>query len=93
MTQMSESVASHQIGAEETCVLLTPEERELSERRLTARENLLRLGMTVRKWAIANGYNPRLVYKVLDGGVKGNFGKAHEIAVKLGLKDGELSDD
>lgn len=43
-------------------------------------------GITVREWAHANNFKPRLVYAVLQGTVKGNYGEAHKIAVALGLK-------
>lgn len=43
-------------------------------------------GVPVASWADANGYSRRYVYMVLNGQYKGHFGKAHEIAVKLGLK-------
>jgi gp16 family phage-associated protein len=93
MAQMSESVAPQVIGAEETCAPVKPDKAELAKRRLAVKEHFLRLGTTTRKWALANGYQPRLVYKVINGQIDGNFGKSHEIAVKLGLKDGELTDD
>ncbi len=43
-------------------------------------------GKPVAAWADANGYSRRYVYMVLNGQYKGHFGKAHEIAVALGLK-------
>lgn len=43
-------------------------------------------GVPMSTWAKANEYKPRYVYMVLNGQFKGHFGKAHEIAVKLGLK-------
>ena len=42
--------------------------------------------MTIAEWAVANGYKPRDVYQVTGGRVKARHGRAHEIAVKLGLK-------
>lgn len=43
-------------------------------------------GQPVSSWAIENGYEPQEVYKVLNGQAKCKRGKAHEIAVKLGIK-------
>lgn len=43
-------------------------------------------GRTVTDWANEHGYSRNLVYQVLNGQSKANYGKAHEIAVKLGLK-------
>lgn len=43
-------------------------------------------GHTFSQWAVANGYRPNEVYRVLNGQAKAKYGKAHEIAVKLGLK-------
>ena len=45
-------------------------------------------GQAVSDWATKNGYSPQDVYKVLNGQVKGKRGKAHDIAVKLGIKAG-----
>ena len=43
-------------------------------------------GITFTDWALANGYRPNEVYRVLNGQAKAHYGKAHEIAVKLGMK-------
>lgn len=43
-------------------------------------------GVTFTQWAENNGYSREEVYRVLNGYHKGYYGKAHEIAVKLGLK-------
>lgn len=43
-------------------------------------------GKTFTDWAKENGYTRNEVYRVLNGQAKANYGKAHEIAVKLGLK-------
>ncbi len=43
-------------------------------------------GITFTQWAAANGYTPNEVYRVLNGQAKAHYGKAHEIAVKLGMK-------
>lgn len=43
-------------------------------------------GTTVADWAKKHGYTPQEVYKVINKQHKGNYGRSHEIAVKLGLK-------
>lgn len=43
-------------------------------------------GVTVAKWAEANGYNRYKVYFILNGQSKGMWGESHRIAVQLGLK-------
>jgi gp16 family phage-associated protein len=43
-------------------------------------------GITISGWARDRGYTPREVSLVLNGIIKGRYGKAHEIAVSLGIK-------
>ena len=43
-------------------------------------------GETFSQWARDNNYPVNKVLRVLNGFEKGHYGKAHEIAVKLGLK-------
>ena len=43
-------------------------------------------GKTFTEWAVENGYSRNEVYRVLNGQAKANYGKAHDIAVALGLK-------
>lgn len=43
-------------------------------------------GVTVTEWAAARGYSRRLVYAVIAGKAKGDWGQAHDIAVALGMK-------
>jgi gp16 family phage-associated protein len=43
-------------------------------------------GITISQWAREHGYTPRQVSLVLNGQIKGRYGKSHEIAKKLGLK-------
>lgn len=43
-------------------------------------------GKTLAQWAKEHGYRPNAVYRVMGGFDKAHYGKAHEIAVKLGLK-------
>ena len=56
---------------------LTPEQ---------VKDRFQRQGQTFTKWAKANGYKLNDVYRVLNGQSKAKYGRAHEIAVKLGLK-------
>jgi len=44
-------------------------------------------GQTQKEWALAHGYQPCQVTRILNGTWKGTRGKGHEIAVALGLKD------
>ncbi|GHA79809.1 DNA-binding protein [Formosimonas limnophila] len=43
-------------------------------------------GKTFTEWAADNGYRRNAVYRVINGFDKAQYGQAHEIAVKLGLK-------
>lgn len=43
-------------------------------------------GITVSEWARTKGWTPREVSLVLNGQIKGRYGKSHNIAVALGLK-------
>lgn len=45
-----------------------------------------REGKTFTEWAAEHGYPRNEVYKVLNGLCKARWGKGHEIAVRLGLK-------
>lgn len=58
-------------------ILKTPEQ---------VKKEFLDNGIPVSNWAIENNFAPQEVYKVLNGQSKGNFGRAHQIAVRLGLK-------
>jgi gp16 family phage-associated protein len=58
-----------------------------------ARADLQAKGISITQWAIANKFSPNLVFEVLGGRKKCVRGQAHEIAVKLGLKDGEICTD
>ena len=53
------------------------------------RKKLDRIGKPISAWARENGYTPSLVYEVLRGRAC-KHGKSHEIAVLLGMKDGEI---
>lgn len=56
---------------------LTPEQ---------VRARLRARGETLTQWAAEHGYDRRAVYRVMSGADKAWFGRAHEIAVALGLK-------
>lgn len=58
-----------------------------------ARAELRRQGVSISQWAIANGFSTNLVFEVLGGRKKCLRGQAHNIAVKLGLKDGDICTD
>lgn len=58
-----------------------------------AREELRRKGVSISQWAIANGFATNLVFEVLSGRKKAVRGQAHKIAVKLGIKAGEICAD
>ncbi len=44
-------------------------------------------GITISQWARDHGWTPREVSLVLNGQCKGYYGKGHDIAVALGLKE------
>lgn len=43
-------------------------------------------GLTLTQWAVDHGYSREAVYRVINGKDKAHFGRAHEIAIALGLK-------
>lgn len=43
-------------------------------------------GITFTEWAVKHGFHRNDVYRVLNGQLKGNYGKGHDIAVLLGMK-------
>jgi gp16 family phage-associated protein len=57
------------------------------------REEFRRKGISVSSWAVANGFTPNLVYDVIAGRRNPSRGQTHKIAVRLGLKRGEIVDD
>ena len=65
-------------------MIRTPEE---------VREEFRYKGISISKWSIANGFSPNLVYDVLAGRRNPTRGQTHNIAVKLGLKSGEIVQD
>lgn len=44
-------------------------------------------GLTIKEWAKDNGFSIYSVRAVISGHNKGHYGKAHKIAVALGIKD------
>lgn len=65
-------------------MLRTPEE---------ARAAIRRTGVPITQWAIANGFSPNLVFEVLSNRRKPTRGQTHNIAVALGIKEGEIVTD
>ena len=61
--------------------------------RAEAREWLQAQGLTAAAWARSNGFPVRVVQEVLRDRAKGNYGVAHDIAVALGIKEGEPTDE
>ncbi len=55
------------------------------------RKDFLYCGASIAGWARSHGFSPNQVVSVLNGRNKGNRGKAHNIAVLLGIKDGDIS--
>ncbi|UZR27467.1 helix-turn-helix domain-containing protein [Methylococcus mesophilus] len=55
------------------------------------RKELDSKGVTVESFAKAKSLDPRLVRDLLNGRIRGRRGKAHDHAVIMGLKDGEVS--
>ncbi|WP_405119195.1 DNA-binding protein [Pseudomonas leptonychotis] len=58
-----------------------------------ARAELKAKGISITQWAIANKFSPNLVFEVLGGRKKCVRGQAHEIAIKLGIKAGQICKD
>jgi gp16 family phage-associated protein len=56
-----------------------------------AREQIRYQGLTVRQWAEERGLSPAVVFEVLGGRKKGNYGESHKAAVLLGIKYGEVA--
>ncbi len=56
------------------------------------KEEWFRKGMTQSAWARSHGFNPVTVGQVLAGKNLASRGQGHVIAVKLGIKDGEIAE-
>jgi len=54
------------------------------------RDEFMRTGTSISTWARERGFKPNLVFEVLRGRIHGRRGKSHDIAVLLGLKEGEV---
>lgn len=50
------------------------------------RQRFRQCGKTLTEWAVEQGWSRKAVYRVLNGTDKAHYGRAHEIAVALGLK-------
>lgn len=50
------------------------------------RSEFERQGLTVKCWALHHGFEPSEVYAMLAGRTRGRRGRAHDLAVALGLK-------
>ncbi|HCI7193823.1 DNA-binding protein [Acinetobacter baumannii] len=57
------------------------------------RSELQKRGLSIADWARQNGFTPELVHQVLNSKKIPVRGKSHQIAVKLGLKDGIIEPD
>lgn len=51
------------------------------------KSRLRRERKTITQWAAEHGFPRIAVYRVLNGEDKARFGRAHDIAVKLGMKE------
>lgn len=50
-------------------------------------------GKTFVSWANERGYDPTYVSRIINGSVQAKYGKAHKIAIELGLIDNNSSCD
>lgn len=57
-----------------------------------AKAEFHRTGTSVVAWAREHGFCDKVVYMVLAGKRPGLRGKTHEIAVRLGIKDGVIEE-
>lgn len=53
-----------------------------------ARAWLARHGVTITAWARSHGFKPAVVAALLAGRTRGEWGEAHEAAIRLGLRPG-----
>ncbi len=56
------------------------------------RKDFEKTGISIAQWATANNFSYPMVLEVLAGRKKGVRGQSHNIAVKLGLKEGSIID-
>lgn len=59
--------------------------------RTQVRDEFRRQGVRISAWASDRGYPPQLVYALLAGRIRGDYGQAHRIAVDLRIKSPEPS--
>jgi gp16 family phage-associated protein len=52
----------------------------------TAKRQIVGQGKTFAQWADEHKFPRLMVYRILNGSLKGRFGVSHDIAVALGLK-------
>lgn len=57
-----------------------------------ARADIERRGISLAEWAREHGVNPKRVYDVISGRNIGKFGESYRIAVLLGLREGDLTE-
>ena len=57
------------------------------------KNELQKRGLSIADCARQNGFSPELVHQVLNSNKMPVRGKSHEIAVRLGLKDGIIEPD
>jgi gp16 family phage-associated protein len=69
-------------------------EKEMAVKTLKEANNWFKEnGLTRKQWAELHGFNYAVVIDVLRGHSIGNYGDAHQVAVKLGLKPIALQKD
>jgi gp16 family phage-associated protein len=56
------------------------------DKRQQIKDRFKQEGKTIAEFARQHGFQPFKVHAVLNGQLKGNWGKGHEIAKALGLK-------
>ncbi len=54
------------------------------------RADLRQAGLSLAEWARVNKVSYALSHELLRGRIKGHHGQAHDIAVLMGLKHGQL---
>lgn len=68
----------------------------MEQKRLKTRQEILneidRKGISLAELSRSLGYDRATVYHVLHSNKPCRFGKAHKVAVLLGIKDGEIVD-
>ncbi|TDK66000.1 DNA-binding protein [Sapientia aquatica] len=62
---------------------MTPEKQARAD---SIKKKFRERGITLTQWAKENQFRPNAVSRVLNGFDKAHYGIAHDIAVKLGLK-------